>query len=168
MPPYRGVSLHQFIKIACPSTYPKRVTGISTRGIPHYIKLPKTLSQKKPAPQPYIPPELGKSAQRLASRANNVGFFQACVEARGPHELNQLPPNPHPATALLDHMQVHGVPIKIERGMTDDELTRAIRYGTQSSATKETAFLRKELQEQAQAVHISLFPLRAVPHLPKL
>ena len=52
--------------------------------------------------------------------------------------------------------------------MTDTELTRAIRYGTHSSATKETTFVRKELQEQAQAGHIALFPLRAVRRLPKL
>ena len=65
-------------------------------------------------------------------------------------------------------MRVHGVQIKIERGMKDAELTRAIRYGTHSSDTKETTFVRKELQEQAQAGHIALFPLRAVRHLPKL
>ena len=65
-------------------------------------------------------------------------------------------------------MRVHGVPIKIERGMTDDEITRAIIYGAHSSVTKETTFVRKELQEQAQAGHIALFPLRAVRHLHKL
>ena len=64
-------------------------------------------------------------------------------------------------------MRVHGVPIKIEQGMTDDELTRAIRYGAHSPATKETTFVRKDLQEQAQAGHIALFPLRAVHQLPK-
>ena len=52
--------------------------------------------------------------------------------------------------------------------MTDDELTRAIRYGSHSSATKENTFVQKELQEQAQAGHIELFLLRAVCHLPKL
>ena len=52
--------------------------------------------------------------------------------------------------------------------MTDTKLTRAIRYGAHSSTTKETTFVRKELQEQAQAGHIALFPLRAVIHLPKL
>ena len=168
MPSDWGVALHQFIKIAFPSTSPKRVARIATRGIPHNTKLKKTLSQKTPAPQPYIPPELGKSAQRLASRANNVGFFQACVEARFPHELNQLPPKPHPATTLLDHMRVHGVTIKIEQGMTDDEITRDIRYGTHYSATKETTFVQTEIQEQAQAGHIALSPLRAVRHLTRL
>ena len=62
---------------------------------------------------------------------------------------------------------MHGVPIKIERGMTDTELTRAIRYVAHSSATKETTFVRKELQEQSQAGHIAI-PLRAVCHLSKL
>ena len=65
-------------------------------------------------------------------------------------------------------MQVHGVPIKTERGMTGTELTRAIRYGAHYSATKEITFVRKDHQEQAQAGHIALFPLRAVRHLPKL
>ena len=65
-------------------------------------------------------------------------------------------------------MRVHGVPIPTKIGMTDTELTPAIRYGAHSSATKETTFVRKELQEQAQAGHIALFPLRAVRKLPKL
>ena len=65
-------------------------------------------------------------------------------------------------------MWVHGVPIKTEQGMTDTELTQALRYGAHSSATKETTFVQKELQEQARAGHIALFPLRAVRHLPKL
>ena len=64
--------------------------------------------------------------------------------------------------------QVHGFPIKTERGMTTQDLTRAIKYGTHSSATKETTFSRTELEEQAQAGHIALFPLRAVCHLPRL
>ena len=65
-------------------------------------------------------------------------------------------------------MRVNRVPIKIEQGMTDDELTRAIRYGAHSYVTKETTFVRTELQEQSQAGHILLFPLRAVRHLPRL
>ena len=127
-----------------------------------------TLPKKAQATKPYIPPELGKSAKRFEDRANNIGFYQACVEARGPHELNKLPRNQHPASALLEHMRLHGVPIQTKRGMTNTELTREIWYGAHSSATKETTFVRKELQEQAQAGHIALFPLRAVRHLPKL
>ena len=165
MTPDRGVVLHQSEKIACLSTSPKRVAGIATRGITHNIKLTKPLSQIPPSPKPYLPPELGKSAQGLAGRAKNVGFFQACVEERGPHELNHIPPNPHPAAALLEHMRVHGVPIKIEK---NTEITRAIIYGAHYYATKETTFVRTELQEQAQAVHITLPPLRAVRHLPRL
>ena len=65
-------------------------------------------------------------------------------------------------------MRVHGVPIKIERGMTDAELTRAIIYSAHSSATKGTTFVRKELQEQALAGHIVIFPLRPACYLPKL
>ena len=144
--PGRGVDLHKFIKIACPYTSPKRAAEIATRGIPTNIKITKPLSQKPSSPKPYLPPKLGKSAQRLAGRAKNVGFSQACVEARGPHKLNQLPTNPHPTEALLEHMRVHGVPIKIELGMTDEELTRAIRYGAHSSATKETTFVHTKLQ----------------------
>ena len=109
-----------------------------------------TLAKHIPATRPYIPLELGKSARRFEERANNVGFHQAYVEARGPHELNKLPRNQHPASALLEHMRVHGVPISTKRGMTDAELTRAIRYGAHSSATKETTFVRKELQGQRE------------------
>ena len=168
MPPDQGVALHQFKKIECPSTSPKRFARIATRYITYNPKITYNLPKKTQAPKPYIPPELGKSAKRFASRANSVGFFQACVEARGPHEPNNLPQNQHPVTALLEHMRVYGVPIKIERGMTDAKLTRSIRYGAHSSATKKTTFVRKELQEQAQAGRIALFPLRAVRHLPRL
>ena len=52
-------------------------------------------------------------------------------------------------------MRVHGVPIKIERGMTDDKLTRAIRYGAHSSAMKETTFVRKSYKNN---------PKRAISH----
>ena len=94
------------------------------------------------------------------------GFSPACVEARGPHELNQLPPSLHPEAKLLEHLRVHGVPIKTERGMTTQELTRAIKYGAHSSATKETTFVRTNIEEQARVGHIALSPLRAVCHLP--
>ena len=43
--------------------------------------------------------------------------------------------------------------------MTTQELTRAIRYGVHSSATKETAFVRTDLAEKARAGHIALFTL---------
>ena len=52
--------------------------------------------------------------------------------------------------------------------MTDTKLTRAIRYGAHSLATKETTFVQKDLQEQAQAGHIALFQLRVVRYFPKL
>ena len=125
------------------------------------------MSQIPLTPKPYLPPHLGNSAETLAVRYNTVGFFQVCVEARRPHELNQLPPNPHPATTLITHMRIHVVPIKAEQGMTKQDLTTAIRYGARSSATKETAFFRTDMAEQARAGHISLFPLRAVRHLPQ-
>ena len=112
MPPDRGVALHHFKKIECPPTSPKRFAGIATRDITHKNKLNYKLAKKTQAPKPYIPPELGKSAKRFEDIAHIVGFFQACVEARGPHELNKLPENLHPATALMEHMRVHGVPIK--------------------------------------------------------
>ena len=94
------------------------------------------MPQIPPTPKPYLPLDLGKSAERLAVRANTVGFFQACVEARPPQELNQISPNPHPDATLLEHMRVHSVPIKAERGMTKQELTREILYGDHSSAAK--------------------------------
>ena len=52
--------------------------------------------------------------------------------------------------------------------MTDEDLTRAIRYGAHSSATKKTTFVGTKLKEQAQAGHIALFSLQAVRHLPQL
>ena len=52
--------------------------------------------------------------------------------------------------------------------MTAQDITRSIRYGAHYSVTKETTFVRTELVEQARAGHISLFPLRAVLHLPRL
>ena len=114
-------------KTVCPSTSPKRVAGTVTRGINNKYKLTTLLPQKHPTPKPYIPPELGKSSERLAVRANTVGFFQSCVEARGPNNLNQLPPSPQSAATLFEHMQIHGVPINMERGMITQEITRAIK-----------------------------------------
>ena len=52
--------------------------------------------------------------------------------------------------------------------MTKQDLTRAIRYGAHSSAIKETTFSVTDLLEQALAVHIALFTLQAVRHLPRI
>ena len=52
--------------------------------------------------------------------------------------------------------------------MPAQELTRAIKYVTHFSATKETTFVRTEIKEQARAGHITLFPPRVVRHLPRL
>ena len=90
-----------------------------------------------PTSKSYLPPDLDKSEEILVVRANPVGFFQTCVEARVPHELNQIPPSLHPAVPLLEHMRLHGVPITLERGMTIQELAIAILDGAHSSATKE-------------------------------
>ena len=46
--------------------------------------------------------------------------------------------------------------------MTNQDLIRAIRYGSHSSATKETAFVGNGLVEQSREVHITLFPLRKI------
>ena len=46
----------------------------SDKGVNKY-KITKTLPQIPPTPKPYLPPDLGKSAERLAVRANTVGFF---------------------------------------------------------------------------------------------
>ena len=73
-----------------------RVARIATRNINYKSNFKNTLAEQKPATKPYIPPELGKSARRFEERENNVGFYQACLEARGPHELNKLPSNQHP------------------------------------------------------------------------
>ena len=149
MTPDRGVAPHQLEKIVCPSTSLKRVSGTATRGINNKCKLTTPLPQKPPTSKPYIPPKLGKSVERLAVRGNTVGIFQACLEARVPNELNQLPQSPHTAATLFNHMRVHAVPIKVERGMTAQKLTKEIKYGAHSSATKETTFVRTDLEEQA-------------------
>ena len=167
MTPYCGVAHPQTRPIVCPPTSIKRFSGIAMRGITK-DKTTKLFSRNSTTPKPYLPPDLGKSAERLAVRSNDVGFLKGCVEARGPHELNQLPPNPHPTTTLIAHMREHGVPMSAKRGMTKQELTRGICYSTHSSAAKETAFFRTEWAEQARAGRISLFLLRAILYLPQL
>ena len=163
--PDSGVSPQKSQKIAYPSTYIKRVSGIATRGIINY-KLTKTLPEKTPTSKPYLPPDIGNSAKQLALKANTVRFFQTCVEARVPHELNKLPPSTHPDVTILKHMQVHGLPITAKRGMAEQEFKIAIQYGSRSSATMETTFVRTKLAEQARAGHITPFPQQAVSHLP--
>ena len=86
------------------------------RGVTKY-KLATILLKIPPTSKPYLPPYLGKLAEKIAVKTNTVGFFQACVEERGPYKLNKLPPCPHPAATPIEHMQVHGVPITAERGM---------------------------------------------------
>ena len=81
-------------------------------------KITNILSGQTPTSKPYLPPNLGRSAKQLAGKANTVGFFHTCVEARGPHKFNKLPPSAHPNATLLEHMLVHGVLITAERGMT--------------------------------------------------
>ena len=158
MTTYRDVAYLQSGAIACPSTSLNRFSRIVTRGVNKY-KMTKTLIQIPPTSKPYPPPNLGKSGERLAVRSNNIGFCQACVETRSPHEGNQLPPKPHPAATILEDMIVYGVPIEVERGMTKQYLTREIYYGAHSSATKETKNFRTKLAEQTWAGHIALFPL---------
>ena len=51
-----------------------RVAGIAKRVINKY-KITKPLLKIPPTPKPYHPHDLGKSTERLAVRANNVGFF---------------------------------------------------------------------------------------------
>ena len=52
--------------------------------------------------------------------------------------------------------------------MTEQELKREIIYGTHSSATKKTTFVKTELAKQAREGHIASLPLQAVRHLPQL
>ena len=65
-------------------------------------------------------------------------------------------------------MQEHGVPISAKYGMTEQDLTRAVRYNTHASATEETDLVRAELSKQARSGHIALFSLLAIHHLPQL
>ena len=142
-----------------PPTSFERFSGISTRGIPKY-KLTTSLSHKYSAPKPFLPPDLGKSENFLVIISNDVGFFQVCVEARVPHELNNPPPRSHTAVPLLAHMRKHEVPMPAKRGMTEQDLTQAIHYDAHVLAMKETSFVRTDLAEETRTDHISLSPAR--------
>ena len=49
--------------------------------------------------------------------------------------------------------------------MDKDEKEVAIRYGTYVSANKEVKFINKELDDQVQAGHVTVFTLEAVNYL---
>ena len=65
-----------------------------------------------------------------------MGFFQACVEACSPPELEYLPVRSDTNASILSHMRKHGVPINMSHGMTDTELEGAIAYVYHSSTNK--------------------------------
>ena len=52
--------------------------------------------------------------------------------------------------------------------MTDQEITRSVRYGTHASAMEEMDFSRAELSKQAWAGHTALSPLWEILHLHRL
>ena len=94
MTPDVCVAPHQLEMFLCPSTSLKRVAQTATRGINNKYKLATPLLKKPPTSKPYIPPELGKSAKRLAVRANTVGFSSMC---RGKRPTRDQPATPKPA-----------------------------------------------------------------------
>ena len=104
----------------------------------------------------------------MANRERSVGFFQSCVEARSPPEPEDLPVGSHPDSPIISYMRKHGVPINMSHSMKYKEPESAIAYGTHSSENKEQSFVRTELAEQQQAVHVAIFPLAAIYHLKKL
>ena len=65
----------------------------------------------------YLPPDIGKLAQSIGARDKKVGFFQTCMEARGPPELHLLDMANHPSDPLVNHKATHGIPITIPKGM---------------------------------------------------
>ena len=52
--------------------------------------------------------------------------------------------------------------------MDEEEKEAAILYGTYAYANKEAEFINTDPGEQAQAGHVTVFPLEAVNHLHKL
>ena len=65
-------------------------------------------------------------------------------------------------------MQHNLVPISAKRDMTEEELTRAMKYSAHASSTKEMEFVWEDLAEQAQTDQISISPLWSIRHLPRL
>ena len=79
-----------------------------------------------------------------------MGFYQACVEARGPPELEEITIYYHLAVSILRHMRAHHVPITMPYVMRNEELENATYYGSHNSANKEQACVRGENYEQLQ------------------
>ena len=73
-----------------------------------------------------------------------------------------LPTGAHLAAPVIRHTAEHGVLIALPQGMDEEEKEAAIRYGTYASDNKEAEFINAELDEQVQAVHVTIFPLEAV------
>ena len=115
-----------------------------------------------------LPPNLGELANRLAARAEQIGFFPECVKARGLPDLQQLNLTSHRAAAMLNRARQHGLPISLPRGMSEEELRTALHYGSNSSAKKEVDFFHQEMADQVQAGHIIISPLETVRDLPQL
>ena len=47
-----------------------------------------------------VPEDISKSVQHMARIAKEVGFFQACIEAQAPHEIERLPQEAHSAATV--------------------------------------------------------------------
>ena len=104
----------------------------------------------------------------MAAIAHTIVFFEACVEARGPPDIQDLYPYSHPVAPLLNHADTHGVPISLPWGMTRPKNKGALQYCAYASASKEGDCVHQELEDQVKAVHISVLPLDTVSHLHKL
>ena len=129
----------------CPPISRKRVAGIAAEGASKLKMLSlltsRTLDKAIPV-NPFTPTDLSECANIMGNRKSYIEFFQACVEARVPPELEDLPVGSHPAAPILSHTSKHGVPINIPCGMIDTELENAIAYGTHSSTNKYKSFVR--------------------------
>ena len=73
----------------------------------------------------------------MSKQAYHIGFFQACVEERGPKELARLPREEHSAALLLNYTRDNGVSISMPRGRDDSYLENAVSYGAHALALKE-------------------------------
>ena len=84
--------------------------------------------------------DLGKAETLMAEQAQQVGFFQTCIEARGPHKISSLPQETHTVAPLLNYTRKNGVPISIPMGMNKEEIKKALSYGANSLYLKENLF----------------------------
>ena len=92
-----------------------------------------------------LPPDLGKLSHSLDTCAAKVGFFHTCMESQGPLEIQHLQASSHSTAELANHVETHGGPIFIPRGMNSCKWKMNLAYGAYASESKEVEFVHTEL-----------------------